>query len=144
MRYIKMFEDIDKVEDLQTLEDICIDLEDDGFDVFYSRSIGFKTSHKNHDVTRKIDDLDGKEINYIQIQKIRWGDDNRILGKIDFAPSEIKDTIDRIKNYLGDRFYYVMFFSWDSGARKYKWCGTRSLLDNDSIWKAIIIYDKVK
>lgn len=96
MKYIKLFENNDEM--IQTLKDICLDLEDEGFVIVYNKTDGFNTSHS----------MDRRS--YEMVKNIKYRMINYIskLNERCFSSSEVKDTIDRIENYLGDKFYYVI------------------------------------
>lgn len=98
MKYIKPYNNINEnkpflIEDTQTLEEICYDITDDGeyslrFGTHFSGGIGSNFQ------------LKGGSHNYIEIEK---------SNNTSFNTNEIKNTLQRIKNYLGVRFEHFTF-----------------------------------
>lgn len=102
MKYLKLFEDIEDNEEIKkVIEEICYDITDDGF-IVRQREDSFFSEMSNQDylTKQKMKEIAGESVNFIQIYK------NDQIDKFMF--SEIKETVERIKVYLGDRLYYSM------------------------------------
>lgn len=129
MKYLKLFED---KETLQTLQDICLDLIDEGFRVTYGYSKITSNRIMDENSVEMLNAIRGN-LNHISIYR-------RSTEKYSYFPiRDVRDVVRRIKNYLGDKFYYIVcnteIFHGD-----YKWMDYNTLLNSDSVSRIIIIY----
>ena len=86
---IKKFENFNTNEVTDTVKDICLELEDQGYNVLHS----------------SVDDL-FENNNSVNIRRIK--DDHFVS----FSPNDIKEVIDRLKEYLCSN-WIVLRFSYD-------------------------------
>jgi len=90
MKYLRLFESNSVVEDIK---DICLELEDIGLDVEIESS--------------------GRFNGLISISKNQIGDasqDDSLSEFFDY--SEVREVIERLKDYLGNRIISIMVTSW--------------------------------
>lgn len=93
MKYIKLYETFNKKEIDQTLKEICLELEDDGYEISISSPPSFISHHI---------------VNSIKISK-----------GCGFPFSDIKEYLLRMKEYLGDN--YIQFNYLSDDAVPYRW-----------------------
>lgn len=139
MIYLKLFEafhlylssdgNLESNDDIiQTLEDICLDLKDEGFTI---RIIQSKISNSEILKISKINEK--KEISYLYIAM------NPTM-LIPHKLSTIKETIDRIKSYLHDKFICSVSTIKEKNIPTH-WVDTDSLSGDDEILKTIVIFN---
>ena len=93
MKYLKTYESVKNHEILQNIEDICLELDDNGFYYHLNKNYGsFRTGRPCFDI------------------EIRKGTDYDPNG---FKWSEIEDVVERLKSYL-----IPMGYDWSYDARK--------------------------
>lgn len=146
--HIKIFEDFESESDrLQTLRDICVDIRDEGFACTFHESV-----IKNPEILKICPDLKDKRSNFINIYKPHNETSQTHESVIHFKISDVKETTDRIKNYLGDRLNCCVFgLSYNAYTTNMSWSSTMPLRDayylekfvasDDDIWKVIVIYN---
>ena len=91
MRYLKTYESNNstELEEIKkTIEEICYDITDDGFKFLIDNT------YLNRDIT---DSNISASLNYVSIFY------PNIKGYSSYSYSEVKEVVDRVKNYLGDR-----------------------------------------
>lgn len=153
MKYLKTYEEVIQPigisdEIFQTIKDICLDLEDEEFSITCLSSSNFQAiTNMDPDSREKTKSIRDKLVGYVSITK-------QNNGLQEFTLSEIIDTVNRIKTYLGDRFYYSMSVTPGSGdpfrlsgkARLINleaqyWYNTKSLPEDTKILKTLIIFN---
>lgn len=138
MRQIKLFEDFESEDSLQTLKDICLELEDEGLKVSFKNSIdyGFKR------MLELIPELYCKDFDFIDITK-----DSIESSTFKFS-HEIENCLNRIKLYLGDSFSYCPFQILDEAGYHHWVIDDDNLFNfseyNGKITRIIIIYNVSK
>lgn len=113
MKYLKTYESQDPID--ETLKDICLDLEDDGYSIIYSGwrgELSTKWGVDNHNVNR-----------YLFISKSGM--------KID----EIEGTLQRIKNFLGDNFHHFAYVVSPVDRHKYDLSLNPEVINSKNIYK---------
>jgi len=90
MRYIKTYNESNSNEMVDTIKDICIELEDDGF------SVEIKKSHDSGTTS-------------LFIRRYSKGAINRIgqSNTLSFTFDEVGDVVKRIADYVGNKLRYI-------------------------------------
>lgn len=101
MKHLKAYESLFE----ETLSDICLDLTDEGFVIepctLYTQGSSLE-SNKTWGIEKNLK----VDIYFLSIRINNFDSYNRNVG---FDLGEISDTLQRIKNFLGDRFHHFSY-----------------------------------
>lgn len=130
--YSKLFED--KEDTLQTLKDICLDLGDEGFIIRNSDGYFGSTNTMDAESQERFYNIRNTPMKSLTINKV-----SSSIQK-SFKIIDTKDTINRIKSYLGGKLYYVAVKTRHPFG-SISWFNFNTLSDDTFVVRIIILYN---